>query len=123
MMKSAYALSLAVAYVNAQAPSATANCSLVFNCKDGDFLNCFNYAVEPASSCDIYTFSDSLVKWDTPDIEVQYWPYHLSDDADEVLEHEEYVITGSDLVPAYQVVTWTEEGHKKVAVHELGDGH
>ena len=85
-MKAAFALSLAIAYANAQSNTTTNNeCwkgeggRYVSACKDVYFFTCDNYIVEPDSSCNVYTFSDGRLTWNTSDVKVQFWSYYLND--------------------------------------------
>ena len=85
-MKAAFALSLAVAYANAQATTTTTNeCwkgeggRYVGECSDVYFFTCDNYIINKESSCNVYTFSDGRLTWNTSDIKVQYWEYYLND--------------------------------------------
>ena len=56
--------------------------ALVDTCNDVYFLTCDKYEIFAGSSCNVFTFSDSRIVWDTSDIKVNIWTYYLNPEAD-----------------------------------------
>ena len=89
-MKATFLVTLAAstASVQAQVRSTINECfkneggKLIGSCSDVYFLTCDIYEVNPDSSCNVFTFSDSRLIWDSNDITVKYLDYYLKFDAD-----------------------------------------
>jgi len=86
IMKASFAFALAAASVSAQTTNISTfnECwngeggRYVDSCSDVYFFTCDNYEVFAGDSCNIFTFSDSRIKWRTSDITLVYWAYYLN---------------------------------------------
>ena len=80
-------LSLALAYANAQTIVSTNNECFNYeggyfekNCRDVYYLTCDEYVVFKGDSCNVFTFSDSRITWDTSEITVSIQDYYFKPD-------------------------------------------
>ena len=92
-MKAAFTLACVLATINAQTVITTSNeCwkgqggAYTGSCSSVYFFTCDEYEVE--TSCNVLTFSDSRLTWDTSDITVAMWSYYLSQGEDSSREIE-----------------------------------
>lgn len=49
-------------------------------CRDFYFNYCTEVIIYPGDTCNIYTFSDARLMWDTLDINAYYWTYYFNGD-------------------------------------------
>ena len=87
-MKAAFTLACALATANAQTVITTSNeCwkgqggQYVGECSDVYFFTCDKYEVR--TSCNVFTFSDSRLTWESSDVTVAMWSYYLSQGQDQ----------------------------------------
>ena len=92
IMKAAFSLAVSAACVSAQTIFTTNNeCwkgeggRYVGSCRDVFYLTCDEYEVAANTACNVFTFSDSRVEWNTSQISVVYWAYNQNQPWDKSL--------------------------------------
>lgn len=97
-MKAALALSLAVATASANTIIETNNecwlgqgATLVKKCIDPYYGYCDELEIWAEGRCNVFTFSDSRLTWDSADLKVSYWSYYERSNLES-----DYEVTGAD---------------------------
>ena len=91
-MKAAFTLALAAATASAQTIFTTnQECwkgeggEYTGSCRDVFYLTCDEYKVYAGTACNVFTFSDSRVDWNTSQISVVYWSWNRRNNWDKSL--------------------------------------
>ena len=108
-MKAAFSLAVAAATASANTIFTTNNeCwkgeggQYTGSCRDVFYLTCDTYEVAADAACNVFTFSDSRIEWNTSQITVVTWSYNRHNNWDKSLGK----VSGDDFVSGgrcYQV--------------------
>ena len=100
-MKAAFTLALAAASASAQTVNETfqecwlgQGANYIKKCVDAYYNYCDKLEIWAGDRCNIYTFSDTRLVWDSSQIYASTWSYYLKDNVDST-----YEVTGWDMSP------------------------